>query len=179
MLDTEIYGRRAGGYHLTNLLLHAASAAVLFIALKMATGKRLQSGFVAALFALHPLHVESVAWVAERKDVLSTLFGLLSLLTYFHYAMTERRQAYAASLILFLCSLLAKQSLVTLPFVFLLLDFWPLRRPPLRRLAVTWPAVTSPAVTSPVDGRWGGARKFRTSAPDVRSSAGQLAPPPR
>jgi tetratricopeptide (TPR) repeat protein len=129
MLDTEIYGRRAGGYHLTNLLLHAASAAVLFIALKMATGKRLQSGFVAALFALHPLHVESVAWVAERKDVLSTLFGLLSLLTYFHYAMTERRQAYAASLILFLCSLLAKQSLVTLPFVFLLLDFWPLRRP--------------------------------------------------
>jgi protein O-mannosyl-transferase len=128
MLDTEIYGRRAGGYHLTNLLLHAASAAVLFIALKRATGKRPQSGFVAALFALHPLHVESVAWVAERKDVLSTLFGLLSLLSYFRYAATGRRQAYAASLLLFLCSLLAKQSLVTLPFVFLLLDFWPLSR---------------------------------------------------
>jgi len=128
MLDSEIYSRRAGGYHLTNILLHAASAAVLFIALKTATGKRLQSAFVAALFALHPLHVESVAWVAERKDVLSTLFGLLSLLAYFRYAMTGRRRAYAASLILFLCSLLAKQSLVTLPFVFLLLDFWPLGR---------------------------------------------------
>ena len=127
----------AGGYHLTNILLHAASAAVLFIALKTATGKRLQSAFVAALFALHPLHVESVAWVAERKDVLSTLFGLLSLLTYFRYAMTGRRRAYAASLILFLCSLLAKQSLVTLPFVFLLLDFWPLRRPLCQRGGVT------------------------------------------
>jgi tetratricopeptide (TPR) repeat protein len=128
MLDTEIYGRRAGGYHLTNILLHAASAAVLFIALKMATGQRLQSGFVAALFALHPLHVESVAWVAERKDVLSTLFGLLALLAYFRYAATGGKRAYAASLLLFVSSLLSKQALVTLPFVFLLLDFWPLSR---------------------------------------------------
>ncbi len=128
MLDTEIYGRRAGGYHFTNILLHAASAAVLFIALRMATRQRLQSGFVAALFALHPLHVESVAWVAERKDVLSTLFGLLALLAYFRYAATGGKRAYAASLLLFVSSLLSKQALVTLPFVFLLLDFWPLSR---------------------------------------------------
>ena len=128
MLDSEIYGRRAGGYHVTNILFHAAVAVVLFFALKTATGKRLPSGFVAALFALHPLHVESVAWVAERKDVLSTLFGLLSLLSYVRFAASARRQPYAAALLLFLCSLLAKQSLVTLPFVFLLLDFWPLGR---------------------------------------------------
>jgi protein O-mannosyl-transferase len=128
MLDTEIYGGWAGGYHLTNVLLHAASAVVLFLALKLATGRRLQSAFVAALFALHPLHVESVAWVAERKDVLSTLFGLLSLFTYLRYAKAGRRRAYVVSFLLFLCSLLSKQALVTLPFVFLLLDFWPLGR---------------------------------------------------
>lgn len=128
MIDTEIYGRRAGGYHLTNVLLHAISAAVLFIALRRATGRRLPSAFVAALFALHPLHVESVAWVAERKDVLSTLFGLLSLLAYLRYATAGRQQAYAAAILMFLCSLLSKQSLVTLPFVFLLLDHWPLGR---------------------------------------------------
>jgi protein O-mannosyl-transferase len=126
MLDTEIYGRGAGGYHLTNAILHAISAAVLFIALNLATGIRLRSAFVAALFALHPLHVESVAWVAERKDVLSTLFGLLSLLAYLRYAIAGRQQAYAASILCFLLSLLSKPSLVTLPLVFLLLDFWPL-----------------------------------------------------
>jgi tetratricopeptide (TPR) repeat protein len=128
MLDTEIYGLRPGGYHFTNVLLHAASTVVLFVALKRATGRAGRSAFVAALFALHPLHVESVAWVAERKDVLSTLFGLLALDAYLRYATGSRLGAYAASLSFFVLSLLAKQTLVTLPFVFLLLDFWPLRR---------------------------------------------------
>jgi len=80
MLDTEIYGFRPGGYHLTNVLLHAANAVLLFAVFARATQNQARSAFVAALFALHPLHVESVAWITERKDVLSTLFGLLSLL---------------------------------------------------------------------------------------------------
>src|SRR5580704_8223073 len=82
MLDTDVYGGRPGGYHLTNVLLHAANTVLLFLVLAAATGARAKSAAVAALFALHPLHVESVAWVAERKDVLSTLFGLLSLFAY-------------------------------------------------------------------------------------------------
>jgi len=128
MLDTAIFGFRPGGYHLTNVLLHAASVVVLFSALVCATGYRARSAFVAALFALHPLHVESVAWIAERKDVLSMLFGLLSLLTYVRYATGGRRRNLAVSCLFYVASLLSKQTLVTLPFVFLLLDYWPLGR---------------------------------------------------
>ena len=128
MLDTAIYGFRPAGYHLTNVLLHAASAVVLFTALVCATGYRARSAFVAALFALHPLHVESVAWIAERKDVLSTLFGLLSLLMYVRHAIGGRRGNLAVSCLFYVGSLLSKQTLVTLPFVFLLLDYWPLGR---------------------------------------------------
>jgi protein O-mannosyl-transferase len=128
MVDTDVYGVRPGGYHLTNVLLHAANAVLLFLVLARATRNRTRSAFVAALFALHPLHVESVAWVAERKDVLSTLFGLLSLLAYVRYATGAGRRSLAASLLFFVGSLLSKQTLVTLPFVFLLLDFWPLGR---------------------------------------------------
>jgi protein O-mannosyl-transferase len=128
MLDTQIYGLRAGGYHLTNVFLHAASTVVLYMALVASTGSRARSAFVAALFALHPLHVESVAWVAERKDVLSTVFGLLSLLAYVRYATGAKWRSYAASVLFFICSLMSKQTLVTLPFVFLLLDYWPLGR---------------------------------------------------
>jgi protein O-mannosyl-transferase len=128
MLDTEIYGFRPGGYHLTNVVLHAASALVLFATLVRATNRRGQSAFVAALFALHPLHVESVAWIAERKDVLSTLFGLLSLLMYVRYATGGQGRNLAGAFVLYVGSLLSKQTLVTLPFVFVLLDFWPLRR---------------------------------------------------
>jgi Flp pilus assembly protein TadD len=136
MLDTDLYGVRPGGYHLTNVLLHAANAVLLFLALARATRNRARSAFVAALFALHPLHVESVAWVAERKDVLSTLFGLLSLLAYVRYATGAGRWSLAASVLCFVLSLLAKQTLVTLPFVFLLLDFWPLGRLGPRRLSL-------------------------------------------
>jgi tetratricopeptide (TPR) repeat protein len=128
MLDTDLYGVRPGGYHVTNVLLHTANAVLLFLALFSATQNRGRSAFVAALFALHPLHVESVAWIAERKDVLSTLFGLLSLLAYVRYARGAAWWCLGASFLFFVCSLMSKQTLVTLPFVFLLLDFWPLGR---------------------------------------------------
>ena len=128
MLDTTVFGFHAGGYHFTNVLLHVANTVLLFAFLARATGNQLRSACVAALFALHPLHVESVAWITERKDVLSTLFGLLSLLAYVSYAKSRGGWSFAACLLCFVASLLSKQTLVTLPFVFLLLDFWPLGR---------------------------------------------------
>lgn len=128
MLDTNLYGYRPGGYHLTNVLLHAANGVLLFFALAAATRARAKSAVVAALFALHPLHVESVAWISERKDVLSTLFGLLSLLAYVRYATRGNGWRLGTSFLFFVCSLLSKPTLVTLPFVFLLLDYWPLDR---------------------------------------------------
>jgi protein O-mannosyl-transferase len=128
MFDTEIYGVRAGGYHITNVLLHTANSVLLFAALALATKNSPRSAFVAALFALHPLHVESVAWIAERKDVLSTFFGLLSLLCYVRYAIGATIWSLVASFLFLVASLMSKQTLVTLPFVFLLLDFWPLGR---------------------------------------------------
>jgi tetratricopeptide (TPR) repeat protein len=128
MLDTSLFGVQAAGYHSTNVLLHIANALLLFWFLASATGNQLRSACVAALFALHPLHVESVAWITERKDVLSTLFGLLALLTYVRFMKHRRSWSFAACMVCFVASLLSKQSLVTLPFVFLLLDFWPLGR---------------------------------------------------
>lgn len=128
MLDTTLFGFRAGAYHFTNVLLHAANTVLLFVFLARTTGSELRSACVAALFALHPLHVESVAWITERKDVLSMLFGLLSLLAYARYVKNRRRAGYVAALLLFVASLLSKQTLVTFPFVLLLLDFWPFGR---------------------------------------------------
>lgn len=147
MLDADIYGLHAGGYHFTNVLLHAASTVLLFLALSRATGNWARSAFVAALFALHPLHVESVAWVAERKDVLSTFFGLLSLLTYVRYATGAGRWSLAASFGFFIASLLSKQTLVTLPFVFLLLDFWPLGRWSVEHSQAAMPSQKHPGTT--------------------------------
>jgi protein O-mannosyl-transferase len=138
MLDVDLFGGGAGGFHLTNTLLHAACAVFLFLALARATGSDLRSAFVAGLFALHPLHVESVAWIAERKDVLSIFFGLLSLWTYVRYAQGAGRINLAIAFVCLALSLMAKQTLVTLPFVFLLLDYWPLRR-----LAGPQPTTTS------------------------------------
>jgi protein O-mannosyl-transferase len=128
MLDTTVFGFHATGYHVTNVLLHVANTVLVFAFLARATGDSLRSACVAALFALHPLHVESVAWVTERKDVLSTVFGLLAILTYVNYATGRGRWNCAACIICFVASLLSKQTLVTLPFVLLLLDFWPLNR---------------------------------------------------
>jgi protein O-mannosyl-transferase len=128
MLDTTLFGFRAGGYHLTNVVLHAANTVLLFAFLVRTTGREFPSACVAALFALHPLHVESVAWITERKDVLSIFFGLLSLLAYVSYAKSGGRLPYALCLLAFVASLLSKQTLVTLPFLLLLLDYWPLAR---------------------------------------------------
>ncbi|HEX4072533.1 MAG TPA: tetratricopeptide repeat protein, partial [Planctomycetaceae bacterium] len=128
MLDATLYGTWPGGHHLVNVLLHAANVLLIFAVLLKATRKTGQSAFVAALFAVHPLHVESVAWIAERKDVLSLFFGLAALYAYVGYAQKPGRARLALSIVCYLCSLLSKQTLVTLPFVLLLLDSWPLRR---------------------------------------------------
>lgn len=128
MLDCEIYGLIPMGHHWTNLQLHIANTLLLFFILQQMTGALWRSAFVAALFALHPLHVESVAWVAERKDVLSTFFGMLTILPYIRYVIKRNIFIYFLVLILLSLGLMAKPMLVTLPFVLLLLDFWPLGR---------------------------------------------------
>jgi protein O-mannosyl-transferase len=129
MLDCQLYGLNPIGHHLTNVLLHAATVVLLFLVLQRMTGALGASAFVAALFAVHPLRVESVAWIAERKDVLSGLFFMLTLSAYVGYVRCPfSRFRYAAVMVFFLLGLLAKPMLVTLPFVLLLLDYWPLQR---------------------------------------------------
>jgi protein O-mannosyl-transferase len=150
MLDSDLSGPSPRGYHITNVLLHVANTLILFVLLTRATGGAVKSAIVAGLFGLHPLHVESVAWIAERKDVLSTLFGLASLWAYVEFAIRRVRTVTSldsgtagrlgsrldgraiwlltASFLCLVASLLSKATLVTLPFVFLLLDFWPLGR---------------------------------------------------
>ena len=128
MLDCELYGLNPGGHHLTNLLFHIVNTLLLFLVLKRMTGRLWMSGFIAALFALHPLHVESVAWVAERKDVLSTFFWMLTMWAYVHYVERPRLNRYLLVLLCFTLGLSSKPMLVTLPFVLLLLDYWPLGR---------------------------------------------------
>jgi hypothetical protein len=128
MLDFELYGLNAGGYHLTNLLLHIANVLLFFFMLKRMTGALWRSGFVAVLFALHPLHVESVAWVTERKDVLSTFFWVLTFWVYVRYVEHPSPSRYLLGLVTFTLGLMAKPMLITLPFVLLLFDYWPLGR---------------------------------------------------
>lgn len=128
MLDCTIFGTKPGWMHLTSLLLHIANTLLLFAVLKSATSRLWPSAFVAAAFALHPMHVESVAWVAERKDVLSTLFLLLTLAAYVGYARRGGRWRYLLTLVLFAAGLMAKPMLVTLPLLLLLVDHWPLDR---------------------------------------------------
>ena len=148
MLDCQLFGLNAGRHHLVSVLFHATNAVLLLLLMVRMTGAFWQSAFIAALFAWHPLHVESVAWVAERKDVLSTFFGLLTLMAYVRYAhgatggmwqvtqtnsinpLVTRHASryYRLALLFFALGLMAKPMLVTLPFVFLLLDYWPLGR---------------------------------------------------
>ena len=149
MLDCQLYGLNPGGHHSTNLLFHVANTLLLFLLLRQLTGALWRSAFVAALFAWHPLHVESVAWAAERKDVLSAFFWMLALMAYTRYAQKRSRvegrgsradvavQAldsrlstldYLLALFFFVCGLMSKPMVVTLPFVLLLFDFWPLNR---------------------------------------------------
>jgi protein O-mannosyl-transferase len=128
MLDCQLYGLKAGWHHFTNVLLHAVAAILLFLALQHMTGALWRSAFVAAVFAIHPLHVESVAWMAERKDVLSGVFFMLTLLAYVHYARAPSPWRYLIVAFMFALGLLSKPMLVTVPFVLLLLDYWPLHR---------------------------------------------------
>jgi tetratricopeptide (TPR) repeat protein len=128
MLDVSLFGAWAGGHHLTNLLLHALDTALLFALLLAATRERWPSAFATALFALHPLHVEVVAWVSQRKELLSTAFGLLAALGYVAWTRRGGAARYAGMLLAFGCALAAKPMLVTLPFALLLLDYWPLGR---------------------------------------------------
>jgi tetratricopeptide (TPR) repeat protein len=128
MLDTQLFGVNPSGYLFTNLLLHIFSTLLLFFILSRTTRSVWQSGMVAALFALHPLHVESVAWIAERKDVLSTFFWMLTMLFYVYYVERPRLISYLAVLLFLALGLMAKTMLVTLPFVLILFDYWPLGR---------------------------------------------------
>src|SRR5271154_1824360 len=128
MADCEIFQLDAGGHHLVNVLFHAANTVLLFALLFRLTGRLWPCAFIAALFAWHPLHVESVAWISERKDVLSTFFALLTLLSYAKFAKENCRRSFWFALVFFALGLLAKPMLVTLPFVLLLLDCWPLQR---------------------------------------------------
>jgi len=134
MLDTTLFGPGPEGYHRTNLILHALSAGIAFLVLSRLTGTIWRAALVAGIYAVHPLRVESVAWVAERKDVLSNLFAWLTIGGYVAYARAPNPRRYLLVLIPFVLGLLAKPMLVTLPCLLLLLDYWPLRRTGFRSL---------------------------------------------
>jgi tetratricopeptide (TPR) repeat protein len=142
MLDCQFYGLKAGGHHFSNVLLHTIAVLLLFLLLLQMTGALWRSAFVATVFAIHPLHVESVAWVAERKDVLSGVFFMLTLMAYVRYARGPTLGRYATMAVLFACGLMAKPMLVTIPFILLLLDYWPLGRfaqsSPMESRALRW-----------------------------------------
>src|SRR5437879_11877612 len=135
MLDCQLFGVNPGAHHLVNVFFHSAAALLLFILLQQATGSLWRSAFVAAVFAIHPLRVESVAWIAERKDVLSGAFFMLTLLAYVAYTRKQTVARYLTMSILFAGGLMSKPMLVTTPVVLLLLDYWPLNRsqPPARQ----------------------------------------------
>lgn len=128
ILDCELFGLNPLGHHLTSLLLHIANTLLLFLAMQNMTKTLWQSAFVAAAFALHPLHVESVAWVAERKDVLSGFFWMLTIIAYLHYLRNPNIKRYLLAILGFTLGLMSKPMVVTLPFILLLLDYWPLNR---------------------------------------------------
>ncbi len=128
MIDCQFFGQKAGGHHLVSALLHATNTVLLFLFLWKLTGATWPGAFAAALFGLHPLRVESVAWVAERKDVLSGLFSMLTLLGYVAYTKEKSRRSYMWMFAVFLGAVMSKPTTVTLPFVLLLIDWWPLKR---------------------------------------------------
>ncbi|HET6488568.1 MAG TPA: tetratricopeptide repeat protein [Syntrophales bacterium] len=147
MLDFQLFGMKPGLHHLVSVFLHVLNTVLLFLVLRQTTGALWRSAFVAALFALHPLHVESVAWAAERKDVLSTLFWILTMWAYARYARKPGIPGYIPVLLFFALGLLAKPMLVTLPLVLILFDYWPLGRMRWKQEKPATPA-TSPSITS-------------------------------
>ncbi|MCP4682686.1 MAG: tetratricopeptide repeat protein, partial [Desulfobacterales bacterium] len=128
MLDCELYGLRPGMHHLTNLFFHIANSLMLFLALRWMTGAIWRSAFVAMLFAIHPINVDSVAWISERKNLLSTFFWMLTILAYVYYSKRPGLYRYLLTFFVFALGLMSKPMLVTLPCVLLLLDYWPLGR---------------------------------------------------
>ena len=128
MLDWILFGNHPAGHHLVSLLLHIGTAILLFLFFHKTTGNIWPAAFAAAFFALHPLRVESVAWASERKDVLSLFFGIACIYAYAFYAEKPRIAPYVLCLTLFILSVMSKSMLVTLPFILLLLDYWPFRR---------------------------------------------------
>ncbi len=128
MFDYQLYSLNPGGYHLTNLILHILSTLLLFWLFHRMTGAVWKSAFVAAFFALHPLHVESVAWISERKDVLSAFFWMLTLCLYVYYTEKPVIKRYLLVVFSFVCALMSKPMVVTLPVIMMLLDYWPLNR---------------------------------------------------
>lgn len=147
-LDVELYGTWAGGHHLNSWLLHAINSVLLFLFFWRTTNKLWPSAFVAAIFAIHPLHVESVAWVAERKDVLSGFFFLVTLHAYAWYAARPKPSRFALAVGLYVLGILSKPTLVTMPCVLLLVDYWPLRRIEFhspedksRKFTIPWPVI--------------------------------------
>lgn len=136
MADCEMFGLNAGAHHLVSLFIHIANALLLFAVLGLMTGAPWKSAFVAALFALHPLNVDSVAWIAERKNVLSTFFCMFTILAYIYYAKRPSLSRYLLVTTAFIASLLSKPMLVTLPAALLLLDYWPLYRIQTNRLRI-------------------------------------------
>jgi hypothetical protein len=134
MTDCQLFGQKPAGHHVTSVVIHVANVLLLFWVLQLGTGLIWRSAFVAALFAVHPLNVESVAWISERKNVLSTLFFLLTIWAYIWYTRSPNSKRYVAVTVLFILGLMSKPMLVTLPFVLLLVDYWPLER-----LVPGWP----------------------------------------
>jgi protein O-mannosyl-transferase len=132
LIDRQLFGMHAGGFHAVNVLLHAASSVLLFVALFRMTGRAWRCAIVAAVFALHPLHVESVAWVSERKDVLSTLLEMIGLLLYVRYVDRPTTKRFLQLCLAFACAVMAKPMVITFPLILLLLDLWPLQR-------ISWP----------------------------------------
>ncbi len=128
LFDISLGRHNSGFYHLSNVFIHAANTVLLFVVFNTMTGAFWRSAFVAALFAMHPLHVESVAWISERKDVLSTLFWLLTMLAYMRYARDANLRNYGIMLVIYILGLMAKPMLVSLPIILCLLDLWPLKR---------------------------------------------------
>ncbi len=136
MLDFQLFGMDPGWHHLTNVLIHALSSVLLFALFKRMTGRVWESAFVAFVFALHPLHVESVAWISERKDVLFAFFWFLTTWLYLDFVEQRTLKKYLLMVLAFCCGLMSKQMIVTLPFALLLLDAWPLKRSGLRVLVL-------------------------------------------
>ena len=177
MLDCQLFGLSAGAHHLVNVLWHAANAVLLFLVLRQLTGRLWPSAFVAVVFAIHPLRAESVAWISERKDVLSGFFFLLAVGAYARQARKPSAGRYSLVVLLFALGLLAKTMVATLPFVLLLLDYWPLGRFRDRRQFAALVKEKIPLFVLSVRGVSGGGARARIDHNGF--PAAHLAGPPR